>query len=259
MGILSLHSSRRNETDALEHIGLLGNLLNTDNSELQRENNRLAYQCMLSAYFDQVTDAQDDGGWLILFKGHTTATVCIPVVLCNVLDFEEVRKSGMIKSGGTRFPMFNCLTEHGSLSKCDRDGSCSSAPRTIEGMWEGPGGGTHEHHGCSSKTVIPALATLRGPTGTFDQCLLDWLHAVPKGSGNNLKDGIFDVVKKNLGARGWRELNRIYADDRNRFIGSKYFRDGISNLANEQAYEVSAMTTCGFGYRVIQNFRRWNK
>ncbi len=42
VGILSMHSDRRNETDALEHVALFGNLHNRDETESQREKNRLS-------------------------------------------------------------------------------------------------------------------------------------------------------------------------------------------------------------------------
>lgn len=240
MGLLSLHSSRRAETDALEHVALFGNLQNRDSTEPQREKNRLAYQYMLSMFLDQVNEAQDEGGWLITYKGETEPRVCIPVTMCFVLDYEEVRRSGLIKSGATQYPMFNCLKDKDELADCTADGSCTAAPRTMAGMWEGEDGGTHEQHCCSSSSVIPAFANTRGPTEPYELCLIDWLHAIAKGAGLNVKDSIFDVIRDMLGSRGERELNNIFADWRNRFIGGKYFRQGISSLSNEQAYEVSA-------------------
>ena len=107
MGLLSLHSSRRAETDALEHVALFGNLQNRDSTEPQREKNRLAYQYMLSLFLD---------GWLITYKGETTPRVCIPVTMCFVLDYEEVRRSGLIKSRATQYPIFRVT---GPLLGCD--------------------------------------------------------------------------------------------------------------------------------------------
>jgi hypothetical protein len=240
MGCLSLHSSRRAETDALEHVALFANLANRDGTETQREKNRLAYQYMISLVLEQVNEAQNEGGWLITFKGDKEPTVCIAVVLATVLDYEEVRRTGLVKSGATEFPMFNCLCDVNSLSQCTADGSCASPARTMAGMWEGAGGGTHQLHCCSSMTVITALATVRGPTEQYDLCLIDWLHAVAKGTAMNVKDCIFDLIKEMLGARGLRELNNIFADIRNRYVGSKFFRQGIGSLSNEQAYEVTA-------------------
>jgi hypothetical protein len=135
-----------------------------------------------------------------------------------------------------------------SLSQCSRDGSCASAPRTVEGMWEEPDGGSRELHSCSSKTVIPALATVPGVVPAYDFCLLDWLHNVPRDTGLNLKDGVFEVIQSQLGARGVRELNNIFADELNKYTGSKFFRQGIRSLANEQAYEVSTKITYPFEY-----------
>ena len=179
VGIYSLHSDRRNETDALEHVALLGNLQNEGHTESQREKNRLAYQYMLSTVLDQINEGQDAGGWLIRFKGNTTATVCIPVLIATVVDYEEVRRTALIKSGATPYPMCNCLCRIDSLSRCLLDGSCANPPRTAAAMWEGAGGGTHELYSCASTTVIPALAPLRGVVETYEFCLLDWLHAVP--------------------------------------------------------------------------------
>ena len=248
LGILSLHSDRRNETDALEHVALFGNLHNRDHTESQREKNRLAHQYMLSTVLDQIKECHDSGGWLITFKGNKEPTVCIGVLMSTVLDYEEVRKTELIKSGSTPYPMCNCLCKGDSLSQCSRDGSCASAPRTVEGMWEGPYGGSHEMHSCSSKTVIPALATVPGVVRAYEFCLLDWLHNVPKGTGLNLKDGVFAVILSELGARGVRELNNIFADEWNKYTGSKLFRQGIGSLANEQAYEVSTKITHPFEY-----------
>ena len=89
-------------------------------------------------------------------------------------------------------------------------------------------------------TVITALATVRGPTEQYDLFLIDWLHAVAKGTALNVKECIFDVIKEKLGTRGLRGLNNIFADSRNKYTGSKFFRQGIGSLSNEQAYEVTA-------------------
>ena len=50
------------------------------------------------------------------------------------------------------------------------------------------------------------------------------LHNVPKGTGLNLKDGVFGVIQDQLGARGVRALNNIFADENNKYTGSKFFR-----------------------------------
>ena len=78
-----MHSDRSNETDALEHVALFGNLHNRDETESQREKNRLSYQYMLSTVFDQIKECHDAGGWLITFKGNKSPTVCIPVLLAT--------------------------------------------------------------------------------------------------------------------------------------------------------------------------------
>ena len=237
MGILSLHSSRRNEDAALEHIALLPNLTNRDETDARRELNRLPFQHCLDMVLDQVNLAQDQGGWWITFKGDSEPTMVVPVVMAVVLDFKEVQRSALIKSGSTFFPMMNCLVPREELSATNVSGSCESAPRTMEDMWEGEGGGMHREHSIPGE-YIPVFSTVRGATEPYQLCLIDWLHAVSKGVGLKLKDSIFDVVRAHLGSRGAKELNNIFADPRNKYIGTKYFRQGITSLANEQAYEV---------------------
>jgi hypothetical protein len=157
---------------------------------------------MLRSFLEQIKECHDSGGWLSTFKEDNDATVCIGVLMSTVLDYEEVRKTELIKSVSTPYPMCNCLCKGNSLSQCSRDGSCASAPRTVEGMWNGPDGGSHEPHSCLSSTVISALATVPGVIPAYDVCILDWLHNVPKGTGLNLKDGVVEVIQTQLFARG---------------------------------------------------------